>query len=163
MVIQELQLQDAIQTSPYTAQVSSVFIPEAILPARHFASAFSNSGAGFAPTSILIELFGALALSGTAEPIAAALLLGLSGLELDQFTPATAPTLLNKIIFTKTLRLSGAISVPFLSSEHLVLNQAGLTATHPDGVRLTAYHCVHPLVTRQFYATAESPLAFTEC
>ena len=41
--------------------------------------------------------------------------------------------------------------------------EAGFTPTHPDGVRLTAYHCVHPFVTRQFYATSENPLAFTEC
>jgi hypothetical protein len=73
MVIQELQQQDAIQTSPHTAQVFSVFIPEAILPAR-------------------------------------------------QFTPA-----------------------------------------HPGGVRLTAYRCVHPLVTCQFYATAGNALTFTDC
>jgi hypothetical protein len=51
MVIQYLQQQDANQTSPYTAEVSSAFIPEAFLPS----------------TSIFIELFGALALTGTAE------------------------------------------------------------------------------------------------
>jgi hypothetical protein len=55
MVIQELPLQDANQTSPYTVGASPVFIPEAILPALQFASAFSNSSAGFVPTSTLIE------------------------------------------------------------------------------------------------------------
>ncbi len=75
MVLQEVPL----QVNAATVEVSSAFVPEAALPAFDFASAFSGSSAGFAPTSILIELFGAFAFPGTSDPIASALLLGLSG------------------------------------------------------------------------------------
>jgi hypothetical protein len=61
------------------------------------------------------------------------------------------------------LQLNGAIEVPFIPAEHLILSSFALLPSHPDGIRLTAYHCVHPFVTRQFYASGADTVRFTEC
>lgn len=153
MVIQEAPLQSA----PNTELACRTFAPEALAPAAHFVSGFTASTAGFSPTSILIEIFGALAESADNEAITSGILLGLSGIGSDFLTPQQADTLLQTIRTTKSLHLNDALEVPFIPSEHLVL-----TPSRPDGIRLTAYHCVHPFETRQYTATL-SPLTFTEC
>jgi hypothetical protein len=174
MVIQQLAPQSAID-APQVTLGSLPFAPEAIAPAHLFASAFSNSPNGFAPTSILIELFGALAHPAAAGQITSGILLGLAGFaptQSSQPIPAEASILLHSIGATKSLRLNNSIEVPYIASEHLILHPTGLTRAHSEGIRLTAYHCVHPFVTRQFYAsTSPKPpshaggntLSFTEC
>lgn len=164
MVIQEIP---TIRTNETLG--SCPFAPEAIAPGREFASAFSLSSPGFTPTSILIELFGALGHPAAAESITNGILLGLAGA--DPYHPAPVETL-QTIRSTKSLRLNNSIEVPYVPSEHLILHPDGLTAAHSEGVRLTAYHCVHPFVTRQFYATTSpqpsaqasgNTLSFIEC
>jgi hypothetical protein len=124
MVIQELSVPAVHEPAMPPNEVAQAQPPSLgshpVAPALHFATAFSRTPAGFAPTSILIEIFGSLAHPGTPGSIAAGLLLGLTGIEPRPLTPA-----------------------------------------QPDGIRLTAYHCVHPLETRQYTATT-NPLSFTE-
>src|SRR5882762_5281324 len=115
MVIQELTPQIASPT-PQPTPGSLPFAPEAIAPARLFASAFSNSPAGFAPTSILIELFGALAHPAAAGQITAGILLGLAGFEPvqpGQPIPSAALALLKSISVTKSLQLNNSTEVPY--------------------------------------------------
>jgi len=172
MVIQESPLQDITATQPAqpTPSGSSAPSPEtitlaAIAPAHNFASTLP---ANFTPTSILIEIFGSLALPGIADSMAAGLLLGLAGIQPEFFTPGriapeNIPTFLQAIHTASALHLNGSIEVPYIAVEHLVLHPTGLLPSHPDGVRLTAYHCVHPFVTRQYIASTGTPLGFTEC
>jgi hypothetical protein len=159
MVIQEVPLQSA-SGAESTPLACSPFAPEALAPALHFASAFSNSSAGFSPTSILIEIFGSLASPGAAGSIADGLLLGLTGVE--HLTPEQALASLETIRTTKSLQLNGSLELPFIAAEHLILTPTPLAPNQPDGIRLTAYHCVHPFETRQYAATI-NPLRFTEC
>jgi hypothetical protein len=165
MVIQELPVPAVHEPATPPKEVAQVQPPalgahpfafEALAPALHFASAFSSTPAGFSPTSLLIEIFGSLAAPGVAGSIAAGLLLGLSGIEPGLLTPEQALSALETIRTTKSLQLNGSLEVPFLDAEHLIL-----TPTQPDGIRLTAYHCVHPFETRQYIATT-NPLSFTE-
>jgi Serine dehydratase beta chain len=174
MVIQELTPQSAFdKTAASEPGLGSLaFAPEAIAPAHLFASAFTGSPAGFAPSSILIELFGALAHPAAASQITSGVLLGLAGFGPGLPLQAEAAALLKSIDTHKSLFLNKSIEVPYIASEHLMLHSASLTPTHPEGIRLTAYHCVHPFVTRQFYAstspnpsshTSGNTLTFTEC
>lgn len=161
MVIQAVPQKDARLTQS-TPPGSLPYKPDALAPAQQFASAFSGTTAGFSPTSILIELFGAIAAPTQADRITAGLLLGLAG-QHRNLTAEHALALLDTIRVTKTFQLNGAIEVPFSRDEHLIVTTTALQPSHPDGIRLTAYHCVHPFVTRQYYATDTNPLRFTEC
>jgi hypothetical protein len=150
MVIQEIPQQEASNPQSQGLGLRSPAL-EASAPAHQFASAFSKTG--FVPTSILIELFGSLA----SDEVLDGILLSLCGFE-------TAPpdTILQHIRTTKSLKLNGSIEIPFVPAEHLILSASALLPAHPDGIRLTAYHCVHPFVTRQFYASGADPIRFTE-
>nr|WP_255550935.1 serine dehydratase beta chain [Granulicella sp. dw_53] len=128
----------------------------------NFASAFSGAPAGFSPTSVLIEIFGGIADPAHADRIAAGVLLGLAG-QHPSLTAEHALALLDTIRVTKSFQLNGAIEVPFSPEEHLIVTPTALQPSQPDGIRLTAYHCVHPFVTRQYHATGRDPLSFTEC
>ncbi|MCU1322534.1 MAG: L-serine ammonia-lyase [Acidobacteriaceae bacterium] len=164
MVIQEIptiRIPETLGSCP--------FAPEAVAPGREFASAFSLSTPGFTPTSVLIELFGALAHPAAAESITNGILLGLAGTDPRHFAPGET---IQAIRATRSIQLNNSIEVPYVPSEHLILHPAGLTAAHSEGIRLTAYHCVHPFVTRQFYATTSpkpsaqtsgNTLSFFEC
>jgi hypothetical protein len=159
MVIQEIPQQETSNSQP----PSSGHIPcapAAIAPAFQFASAFSGTN-GFSPTSILIELFGWLASPDASAPALDGILLGLAGFETEQ--PNQSDAVLQHIRTAKSLQLNGAIEVPFIPAEHLNLSSFALLPSHPDGIRLTAYHCVHPFVTRQFYASGADTVRFTEC
>ena len=159
MVIQEIPQQDLSNAlPPGFGSISPA--PEAIAPAFEFASAFSRNS-GFAPTSILIEVFGSLADPAVADSIAAGILLGLAGIETRE--PDQSEAILEGIRTTKSILLNGWIEIPFIAAEHLILTPSALMPSHSDGIRLTAYHCMHAFITRQFYASAAGPLSFTEC
>jgi hypothetical protein len=159
MVIQEIPQQETSNPqSPYLGLAP--FALEAIAPAYQFASAFSSTS-GFAPTSILIEIFGSLASPDASTSILDGILLGLTGFETSQAHQSDA--ILENIRTTKSLKLNGSIEIPFVAAEHLLLSTSALLPTHPDGIRLTAYHCVHPFVTRQFFASGAGAIRFTEC
>ena len=140
-----------VPDAPTLNTIPSPFSIAAMRIGHVFASSLPGS---FAPTSILIEIFGALALSGDTGPIASGLILGLAGYRPEHLAPNQSMALLETIRATKKLRLNGVISLPFIAAEHLILYPAGLHLNHSDGVRLTAYHCIHPLITQQFYAVA---------
>ena len=158
MVIQDLQA--ANQT---TIELAPDFAPESILPAFQFSSAFST---GFAPTAVVIDLYGSLAIPAKAAAIVSGLLLGLSGCHPTRISHHTLFALLNDLHTGKPLHLNGSIPIPFRPAEHIILHNSGLTPSHPDGIRLTAYHHLHPLVTREYYATpnnGQPQISFTEC
>jgi hypothetical protein len=169
MLIQEVSLQSAIPPSQLSFDVCA-FLSDAIIPGWFFSSTFSSSG--FTPTSILIELFGALAHPSISEQISSGVLLGLAGVDPTEGASTDADAILRSIPINKSLRLNHSVAVPFIPSEHLILHNGNLTSAHPEGVRLTAYHCVHPFMTQQFYASIVSSLPhdiggsrlhFTEC
>jgi L-serine dehydratase len=159
MLIQEPQ--QAISSPQLPGATSVPSSVEALPPALQFASAFSKTSSGFSPTSILIEIFGVLAAPATSGPITDGLLLGLAGHRTTDHDQASG--LLNTIRSSKSLPLNGSIEVPFIAAEHLILSPTPLLPNHSDGIRLTAYHCMHPFITRQFYASSTGPLTFTEC
>jgi L-serine dehydratase len=90
--------------------------------AYQFASGFSSSS-GFAPTSILVELFGSLALTGIGHRTHAGIMLGLSGWRPEQVDPDQIDNLIQDIRTKKSLNLNGSIPVPFVEAEHLIFHR----------------------------------------
>ncbi len=126
--------------------------------AFQFASSFSATS-GFRPTSIAVELFGSLALTGIGHRTDVAILLGLAGWRPEQVDPAQIPGLIDKIRTDKTLFLNGTVPVRFLETEHLIFHRDQFLPAHPNGMRFTAYHSVHPLITDQYYSIGGGAIA----
>ncbi|MDE3105195.1 MAG: L-serine ammonia-lyase [Acidobacteriota bacterium] len=118
--------------------------------AQQFAADIASEG--FTPTSVLVELFGSLALTGQGHRTDAGILLGLAGWRPDQIDPDAIDGLLQQIRTSHQLLLAGSIAIPFQESEHLIFHRSAFLPRHPNGMRFTAYHCMHPLVTRQYYS-----------
>lgn len=116
-----------------------------------FASSFS-ANIGFTPTSILVELFGSLALTGVGHRTDVGIMLGLSGWRPDHIDPDQIASIIQTIRTTKTIQLAGSIPVSFVESEHLIFHRKQFLPTRPNGMRFTAYHCMHPLVSKQYYS-----------
>ena len=119
--------------------------------ANRFASSFTATS-GFKPTSVVVELYGSLALTGIGHRTDMAILLGLSGWRPEQVDPMLIPELIEEIRKNKTLLLNGSVPVRFLESEHLIFHRDEFLPAHPNGMRFTAYHHIHPLVMDQYYS-----------
>ncbi|HEV2272722.1 MAG TPA: L-serine ammonia-lyase [Acidobacteriaceae bacterium] len=119
--------------------------------AREFASGFSATS-GFRPTSILVELYGSLALTGMGHRTDIAILLGLSGWRPEEIEPDRIPELVHEIRTNKAILLNASLPVHFVEQEHLIFRRGEFLPAHPNGMRFTAYHCMHPLVTDQYYS-----------
>jgi L-serine dehydratase len=119
--------------------------------AYQFASNFSATSE-FRPTSIVAELYGSLALTGIGHRTDIAIMLGLSGWRPELIDPALIPELIQEIRANEILSLNGSVPVHFLETEHLIFHRDEFLPTHPNGMRFTAYHREHPLVTDQYYS-----------
>ena len=126
--------------------------------AHRFASSFSAAG-GFKPTSIVVELYGSLALTGIGHRTDIAILLGLSGYRPEQIDPAIIPGLIEEIRTNRTILLNGAVPLQFIEAEHLILHRDKFLAAHPNGMRFTAYHRIHPMVADQYYSIGGGAIA----
>ncbi len=160
MVISVSPVQDITSLKPFSVtDVFSVGVgpssSHTVGPMRaayQFASGFSSSSTGFAPTSILVELFGSLALTGIGHRTDVGIMLGLSAWRPDQVDPDQIDDLIREIRTSKILHLNGSLPIPFVEAEHLIFHRNEFLPGHPNGMRFTAYHCMHPLVTRQYYS-----------
>jgi L-serine dehydratase len=96
-----------------------------------------------ATASVVVDLYGSLALTGIGHGTDGAVLLGLLGEAPDTVDPALIAAKLDGIRASGRLNLGGEHLIPFIESEHLHFRRnqmyptQGVT-THPNGVRFTA-------------------------
>jgi L-serine dehydratase len=122
--------------------------------ARRFALELGDSGALASTASVLVELYGSLALTGHGHGTDRAILLGLSGEEAATIDPASIDSKLAAIRESGTLSILGKHPIPFREPEHLLFHRdqmlpPGAITQHPNGVRFTASDASSsPLLTR---------------
>jgi L-serine dehydratase len=112
--------------------------------AHRFALELEDSGGLEQVTSVRVELYGSLALTGVGHGTDRAVLLGLSGEEASKIDPASIEPKLAAIRETGTLSLLGKRAIPFRETEHLLFHRdqmypPGAATLHPNGVRFTAF------------------------
>src|SRR5262245_33764708 len=82
-------------------------------------------------TSVVVELYGSLALTGKGHATDAAVILGLLGWEPETVDPDRVPALLAEVRHSRTLSLAGHCRVPFVESEHLLFRMGDFLPGHP--------------------------------
>jgi L-serine dehydratase len=97
-----------------------------------------------ATTRVQIDLFGSLALTGIGHGTDRAILLGLSGEAPDTVDPARVEDLLTTIRNSHFLSLGGSRAISFHEPADLLFHRNQMypdpaNATHPNGVRFTAF------------------------
>jgi L-serine dehydratase len=94
-------------------------------------------------TSVTVELYGSLALTGVGHGTDRAVLLGLLGEAPDRVNPAQIDSLIARVRSSQQLQLLGRHTVAFRENEHLLFHRDQMypdpeTTTHPNGLRFTA-------------------------
>jgi L-serine dehydratase len=109
-------------------------------------------------TSVTVDLYGSLALTGIGHGTDGAILLGLLGEAPDTVDPALIPAKLATIRSTTQLNLGGDHTIRFVEVEHLRFRRDQMfptpgTTTHPNGVRLVAHDDAGtPLADEVYYS-----------
>ena len=103
--------------------------------------------------SIKIDLFGALAMTGSGHATDTAVLLGLLGEQPDRLDPDQAPGLLKTIEDSGQIHLAGQYPVAFSQEQHLQFHFGQSLPAHPNGMTLTVKdHAGIVLHTNNYYS-----------
>jgi L-serine dehydratase len=112
--------------------------------ALRFAGGLEATGMLNRTASVVVQLYGSLALTGVGHGTDRAVLLGLLGEAPDTVDPARVDAKLAAIRETSSLALLGRHPVPFREPEHLRFHRDQMyptpgIATHPNGIRFTGF------------------------
>ena len=88
---------------------------------------------------VRVHLYGSLAATGVGHGTVSAVLLGLGGAEPHTVDPDDIPGLLADIARSGTLRLMGAVTVPFHADTDVVMHPDESLPAHPNGMRFEAF------------------------
>jgi len=117
--------------------------------ARAFTEAILKVGTR--PTSIRIELFGSLALTGKGHATDRAILLGLAGEQPETVDPAAITALIDRIRTERRIEtISGA--VPFDEASDLIFRQGEFLEGHSNAIRLRAKLADGAVVEREYHS-----------
>ena len=106
--------------------------------------------------TVIVDLYGSLALTGIGHGTDGAVLLGLLGQAPDTIDSAEIQTLLSTTRTTGTLAIGGQRVIRFVESEHLHFNRNQMypmpgTMTHPNGVRFSALNLTGRLLLEEVF------------
>ena len=107
-------------------------------------------------TSVIVDLYGSLALTGIGHGTDRAILLGLLGEAPDTIDPAQIEAKLDAIRTSGTLNLLGRKTISFLESQHLLFHRDQMYPTpgiisHPNGMRFTAFDETDTILSEEIF------------
>ncbi|MEL0630409.1 L-serine ammonia-lyase [Psychromonas aquatilis] len=103
-------------------------------------------------TSIKVELFGSLSLTGKGHHTDRAVMLGLAGFKPDTVKSHSANLLLKEIAGSNRLPVLGKHPIQFTPSQDIEFHRTSLPL-HENGLRITAYDQHNILCTETYYST----------
>lgn len=111
--------------------------------ALRFARQLDSAGLLARTTTVNVDLYGSLALTGLGHGTDRAVLLGLLGEAPDSIDPATIESQIAAIRSTGTLRLNSSFTIPFIETTNLRFRRNQMypdpaIVSHPNGLRFTA-------------------------
>lgn len=115
--------------------------------ARQFAISFLTKS----PDSLVVELFGSLAMTGKGHATDLAILLGLEGYQPESIDPSFAKTRCQAIEESCLLHLVGKESIYFDPKEHLIFHKGKRMPFHSNAMRFTAYDKKGEKIASQIY------------
>lgn len=103
-------------------------------------------------TTVRVEVYGSLALTGKGHCTDSAIMLGLSGWQPEAIEPDSVATILGLIRQRSELPLGGKHSIAFREAEHLVFRMGEVLPRHSNAMKFVAFRGGQPLLTRMFYS-----------
>ena len=106
--------------------------------------------------SVVVDLYGSLALTGLGHGTDRAILLGLSGQAPDSVDPAAIEGLLATVRGSNELSLNGTHLLPFREPDHLLFHRDQMfpppgATTHPNGLRFSAFDTAGGILHQQIF------------
>ncbi len=103
-------------------------------------------------TTVRVEIYGSLALTGKGHCTDSAIMLGLSGWQPETVDPDSVAPILGLIRQRSELPLGGKHPIAFREADHLIFRMGELLPLHSNGMRFVAFRSGQPLLTRTFYS-----------
>jgi L-serine dehydratase len=103
-------------------------------------------------SSVIVDLYGSLALTGKGHATDTAVVLGLLGLKPDSVDPDAVPALLEALRRSGILKLGGGLDVPFRPEADIVFHKREALPRHANGMAFTATGPGGLTVRRVFYS-----------
>jgi L-serine dehydratase len=112
--------------------------------ALRFSRQLESTGLLTRATSVIVELYGSLALTGVGHGTDRAILLGLLGEAPDTVDPVTVETKIAAIRTSGSLSLNGTKTIPFTEAANLLFHRNQMypdpaVISHPNGMRFNAF------------------------
>ncbi len=101
--------------------------------------------------SVVIDLYGSLAMTGRGHGTDKAVLLGLSGHKPEEVDPNAIPGILENIQSSGKILLDGKWSVPFVAARHLLFHRDKSLPFHSNGLCFTAYGADQTVLAKNIY------------
>ncbi len=121
--------------------------------ARRFGELLRTTGVLNSVNSVLIELYGSLALTGKGHGTDLAVILGLEGETPEGVDPDSISARLASIRENKTLNLMGERKIFFDEPVHLLFHKEDQLPYHPNGMRFSAFDRLgKELLSRVYYS-----------
>ena len=108
--------------------------------ARRFVSELNEKGFLQGISTIKVELYGSLALTGKGHQTHVAVILGLVGEHPEHTDPSLIQKRIDDIREQKSLNVFGIKQIVFNEDEHLIFHKDKQLPYHPNGMRFTAYN-----------------------
>lgn len=106
--------------------------------ARLFVNALQERNVFLEVASVVVDLYGSLALTGKGHGTDIAILLGLEGYTPEGVDPDKVPEIINDLRLQKEIRLFGSHRIPFNEASDLIFHRDKHLPFHPNGMRFTA-------------------------
>ena len=103
-------------------------------------------------TTILVELFGSLALTGKGHCTDIAILLGLSGWEPETIDPDQVDIIIVGIRASGKIEINKGMRLAFREADHLIFRMGEFLPGHPNGMRFTALAGDRRLLDQVYYS-----------
>lgn len=103
-------------------------------------------------TTVGVEIYGSLALTGKGHCTDSAIMLGLSGWQPETVEPDSVAAILGLIRLRSELPLGGKYPIVFREAEHLVFRMGEFLPRHSNAMKFVVFRGGEPLLTRTFYS-----------
>lgn len=101
--------------------------------------------------TVIVDLYGSLALTGKGHSTDLAILLGLEGATPEGIDPNQVLPRVKKIRNEHQLFLNGSHAIPFQESSHLLFHGDKQLPYHPNGMRFTAYDSDNQILLQKIF------------
>lgn len=103
------------------------------------------------PATVVVELYGSLALTGRGHATDRAIILGLAGYQPDSVPSEIVQTLPERVLSNGLLPLNNGQEIPWIDGVHLIWKTNDFLPRHPNGIQFSAWDSAGQLLLQDRY------------